>query len=283
LVVGRQLFHLTIVQIHRETILLKSEMSNMIWGLAVFVVWGLSTGRAFVLGPSVSSITIARESGLRASGDDVEEVDVIVVGDGIGGLSCGALTSKYGLKTLCLEAHDTPGGVAHSFSRYSPASKTPFRFGSGPSLITGLSSMSTNPLRQVLDAIGTADEIDWKKYDGWLVHDFADGKAIRLTAGDGGEFEKALSAYIPPFALRGGGLAAVASISGYLLKLTSIGTQGLLVTRPFMNVMKKYDMGDPFIHIWFDYLAFALSGVDASNTQGAPGTFIFVSFLSLIL
>jgi phytoene dehydrogenase-like protein len=27
---------------------------------------------------------------------------------------------------------------------------------------------------------------------------------------------------------------------------------------------------DPFIHKWFDYLAFALSGVDASNTQGAP-------------
>ncbi len=27
---------------------------------------------------------------------------------------------------------------------------------------------------------------------------------------------------------------------------------------------------DPFVHKWFDYLAFALSGVDASNTQGAP-------------
>jgi hypothetical protein len=27
-------------------------------------------------------------------------------------------------------------------------------------------------------------------------------------------------------------------------------------------------MKDPFVRKWFDYLAFALSGVDASNTQG---------------
>ena len=225
---------------------------------------------------------------------------MIVVGAGIGGLSCGALTSKYGFKTLCLEAHDRPGGVAHSFSRYSTASKTvPFRFDSGPSLITGLSSKSTNPLRQVLDAVGTADEIDWKLYDGWLIHDFADGKAFKLTVGDRGDFEKAIeekagpesrkafekfrnkilekgglaevSAYIPPFALRGGGgIAALASIFGYILKLMSIGTQGLLLTGPFTNVMEKYDMNDSFVHKWFDYLAFALSRVDASNTQGAP-------------
>lgn len=123
----------------------------------------------------------------KSSSRVTEEVDVVVVGSGIGGLSCGALTSKYGFKTVCVEAHDTPGGVAHSFSRYSSTSKTvPFRFDSGPSLITGLSSKSTNPLRQVLDAIGTADDIEWKKYDGWIVHDYADGKPLRLTTGDGG-------------------------------------------------------------------------------------------------
>lgn len=229
---------------------------------------------------------------------DVEEVDVIVIGAGFGGLSCGALTSKYGFRTVCLEAHDTPGGVAHSFSRYSKASKeTPFQFDSGPSLITGLSSKSTNPLRQVLDAIGTADDIAWKKYDGWLIHDFADGKAFKMTAGDEGAFEEAIeekagpesrkafekfrseilssgglaevSAYIPPFALRGG-IGAVVSIFQYLIKLMSIGTKGLLLTGPFSNTMDLYNMHDPFLRKWFDYLAFALSGVDASNTQGAP-------------
>lgn len=100
-----------------------------------------------------------------------EEVDVIVIGAGVGGLSCAALTSKYGLETVCLEAHDTPGGCAHSFDRYSSASKDiPFSFDSGPSLVSGLSAKGTNPLRQVLDAVGTADQIDWKTYDGWIVH-----------------------------------------------------------------------------------------------------------------
>ena len=138
-----------------------------------------------------STINTARRMSSNDNDNDAstssEEVDVIVVGSGIGGLSCGALTSKYGFKTICVEAHDTPGGVAHSFSRYSSTSKTvPFQFDSGPSLITGLSSKSTNPLRQVLDAIGTADDIEWKKYDGWIVHDYADGKPLRLTTGDGG-------------------------------------------------------------------------------------------------
>ena len=124
----------------------------------------------------------------KALGDEEEEVDVVVVGAGIGGLSCAAISAKYGLKTLCVEAHSTPGGCAHSFSRYSSASKSvPFRFDSGPSLITGLSSKSTNPLRQVLDAIGTEDEIKWHNYDGWVVHDYADGKALKLTTGDQGK------------------------------------------------------------------------------------------------
>lgn len=227
-----------------------------------------------------------------------EEFDVIVIGAGIGGLSCAALTSKYGLKTLCVEAHDTPGGVAHTFSRYSSASRTvPFRFDSGPSFITGLSSKGTNPLRQVLDAIGTADEIDWKTYDGWLIHDKADGKTFRLTAGAGGEFEMALeekaginarkdfedfkakimekrglaeaSTYIPPFALRGG-LATAASLARYTLKLLSIGSKGTMLTGSFGKVMDEYGVKHPFIRKWFDYLSFALSGLDADHTQAAP-------------
>jgi len=243
---------------------------------------------------------LAREKSNNADLHQEETVDVVVVGAGIGGLSCGGLTSKYGLKTICVEAHDTPGGVAHSFSRYSSASKrTPFRFDSGPSLITGLSKKSTNPLRQVLDALETADDIDWKTYDGWVIWDYADGKSIKLTTGDGGEFEKAIeekegvasrlafekfkaeilkdgglaevSAYIPPFALRAGNaILSFVAIFQYLIKILSIGTKGLLLTGPFTKTMDLYSMHDPWVRKFFDYLAFALSGVDASNTQGAP-------------
>ena len=50
-----------------------------------------------------------------------------------------------------------------------------------------------------------------------------------------------VSAYIPPFALRGG-IAAVASLYQYLLKLLSIGTKGALLTGPFTNCIDLYDV-----------------------------------------
>mmetsp|Transcript_19298 Transcript_19298/g.29783 ORF Transcript_19298/g.29783 Transcript_19298/m.29783 type:complete len:638 (+) Transcript_19298:97-2010(+) len=226
------------------------------------------------------------------------EYDVVVIGAGIGGLSCAALAAKYGLSTLCLEAHDTPGGCAHSFERYSSASKDiPFKFDSGPSLCSGLSSKSLNPLRQVMDAVGVADDITWHTYDGWVIHDYADGKSFRLTTGTGGEWENAIeqkaggnarkafedfkrdmlaprglseaSGYIPPFALRGGPLA-IGSLAKYTLKLLSIGSKGALLTGPFTKCMEKYGLTDDFNRKWFDYLAFALSGLDAAHTQAAP-------------
>ena len=55
------------------------------------------------------------------------------------------------------------------------------------------------------------------------------------------------------------------SSASYLLrKLTNF----IFATIYKSNSLSK--LKDPFIRKWFDYLAFALSGVDASNTQGAP-------------
>jgi hypothetical protein len=50
-----------------------------------------------------------------------------------------------------------------------------------------------------------------------------------------------VSAYIPPFALRGG-LPAIVTIFQYLLKLMSIGTKGLLLTGSFSDVMDLYEV-----------------------------------------
>ena len=67
------------------------------------------------------------------SNNKEEEWDVVVIGAGIGGLSAAALSARYGLKTICVEAHDVPGGVAHSFQRKAPKSDKAFVFDSGPS------------------------------------------------------------------------------------------------------------------------------------------------------
>ena len=80
-----------------------------------------------------------------------DEVDVVVIGAGIGGLSCAALLARYGLSVAVVEAHYVAGGAAHGFVRDD------FHFDAGPSYFLGLSSPpgeSINGVRQVLDAVG---------------------------------------------------------------------------------------------------------------------------------
>ena len=44
-----------------------------------------------------------------------ENLDAIVIGSGIGGLSVAALLSRAGKKVLVLEQHDQAGGCCHTF------------------------------------------------------------------------------------------------------------------------------------------------------------------------
>lgn len=44
-----------------------------------------------------------------------ENLDVIVIGSGIGSLSCAAMLAKAGKRVLVLEQHDQAGGCCHTF------------------------------------------------------------------------------------------------------------------------------------------------------------------------
>ncbi|ETO35538.1 hypothetical protein RFI_01526 [Reticulomyxa filosa] len=46
-----------------------------------------------------------------------EDIDYIVIGSGIGGLSCAAALSRCGRKVLVLEQHDRLGGCMHTFGK----------------------------------------------------------------------------------------------------------------------------------------------------------------------
>ena len=67
---------------------------------------------------------------LMAQDDGVteEEVDCVVIGSGLAGLSCAALLSHCDKKTVVLESHDAPGGCTHSWTRRG------CHFEAGPSL-----------------------------------------------------------------------------------------------------------------------------------------------------
>jgi hypothetical protein len=90
-----------------------------------------------------------------------EEVDCIVIGSGIGGLSCASLLAATGRKVKVLEKHFEIGGCAHEFymdmnGRTVPSSSIKekrddlFHFEAGPSLYSGLSDeRSPNPLKHI--------------------------------------------------------------------------------------------------------------------------------------
>ena len=86
-----------------------------------------------------------------SGGEDGTEYDIIVIGSGMGGLSCSALSAKYGSKVLCLESHIKVGGSAHTFSRMHDGGK--YSFEVGPSIFEGLDRPSLNPLRMIFDIL----------------------------------------------------------------------------------------------------------------------------------
>ena len=101
--------------------------------------------------------------------DEEEEVDIAIVGAGIGGLCAGAiLNTLYNKKVGIYESHYVPGGCAHAFQHRADNGVT-FTFDSGPTIVLGCSHEPYNPLQQVLRAVGVDKEVQWIPYDGWGV------------------------------------------------------------------------------------------------------------------
>ena len=219
------------------------------------------------------------------------KTDVIVIGSGIGGLSCGALLARYGLDVVVCESHTIAGGAAHGFERQG------FQFDSGPSLYSGLSDRSSNnPLRHVLNAIG--EDADWHTYDTWGCclpeGDFAtqvgaDQFCEVLATLRGPEaisqwrqLQALMQPYgeaaiaLPPAALRfdWGCLQTVSpflgSMLGHALRLPDL-------TGPFSQLMNRA-VSDPFLQHWLDLLCFLLSGLPASGTSTAEMAFMFADW-----
>ncbi|MEE8604892.1 MAG: NAD(P)/FAD-dependent oxidoreductase [Candidatus Aminicenantaceae bacterium] len=53
----------------------------------------------------------------KSTGSDDTEFDAVIIGSGLGGLSCGAAFARQGFKPLVLEQHYVPGGYASTFKR----------------------------------------------------------------------------------------------------------------------------------------------------------------------
>ena len=220
-----------------------------------------------------------------------QQTDIVIIGSGIGGLSCAALLASYGFNVTVCESHNIPGGAAHSFERQG------FKFDSGPSLYSGLSySPSPNPLRQVLDAIG--EDLPCVTYDTWgcclpegdfntsvgaeqfcqilerlrgkqAVNEWRELQRIMKPLG-----EAAIA--LPPVALRLD-WTAIFTVGRFVPQLFQhLPSLGQL-TGPFSNIMDQV-VQDPFIQNWLNLLCFLLSGLPAKGTSAAEVAFMFADW-----
>ncbi|KMZ72585.1 Carotenoid isomerase 1 [Zostera marina] len=221
------------------------------------------------------------------------EADVIVIGSGIGGLSCGGLLARYNQDVVVLESHEHPGGAAHSFKIKD------YNFDSGPSLFSGFRSkgLQANPLAQVLDALG--ETIPCASYDSWMVHipeatflskigptSFLKDLEKYASVEASREWSKLLNAVLPlsgvamalpPLAIRGDlGVLSTAGIRyapSLLKSFIKMGPQGALgatkLLRPFSEIVDSLNLKDPFVRNWIDLLCFLLAGVKSDGVIAA--------------
>lgn len=248
---------------------------------------------------------------LRASSDDdntnqADEVDVAIIGAGIGGLCAGAiLNTLYNKKVGIYESHYLPGGCAHAFERRAD-NGVKFTFDSGPTIVLGCSKEPFNPLQQVLRAVGTDVDVEWIPYDGWGMVEYPNNQKLekrwKLTVGPNYFEEGPLRTYasnstaieefnalrevtkplvvgaatIPAMAMRPGSTSLVPLLR-YLPSLLSIISNGVEVsTGPFAPFINGpiFKVTDKWLRDWLDALAFSLSGLPAERTSAASMAYI---------
>mmetsp|Transcript_116 Transcript_116/g.308 ORF Transcript_116/g.308 Transcript_116/m.308 type:complete len:568 (-) Transcript_116:965-2668(-) len=220
-----------------------------------------------------------------------ESYDVIVVGSGIGGLSCAAMLAKYGYSVAVVERHYRPGGAAHGFKIRKNGIDGDFIFDTGPSFFAGLNptlpAKSSNPLRTVLDAI--EESVECEAYEtfglilpeGNFVHttDFGDsGGVIDQVDGEAGTegwsrllrnmepLAQAVDA-LPTAALRGD-VGTALTAAPYLSNFAKLNPlENLKLTKPFQNILENSGIeSSSFVQRWLDLLCFCLSGLTAEGT-----------------
>ena len=85
------------------------------------------------------------------------QYDFIIIGSGLGGLLCGALMAKHGMKILILEKNHQYGGSLQSYNRKG------FYFGTGLHYLGDLDE--GQPLHKIFKYFGLFDDINYQRLD----------------------------------------------------------------------------------------------------------------------
>ncbi|KAH8092934.1 all-trans-retinol 13,14-reductase [Aureococcus anophagefferens] len=87
-----------------------------------------------------------------------KDVDVVVIGSGVGGLACASILAKGGYKVVVLEQHDVIGGSTHTFEDKG------YEFDVGLHYVGGDLESFFSPVRRVWAAV-TDGKLEWTHCD----------------------------------------------------------------------------------------------------------------------
>jgi phytoene dehydrogenase-like protein len=265
--------------------------------LAVFAFVPMAAAFSFITPPTLPRTRHRRYvRPIASTVDDTDSdrlipstVDVIIVGSGIGGLSCAAMLSFYGYSVAVFESHYAPGGAAHGFRITDRELNGEFVFDTGPSFFSGLNpylpAKPSNPLRMILDTIG--EKVECIPYETFGLK-FPEGDFIHTPnfGGRGGTLDKVSGekatkgwkslmknmepladavAALPTAALRGD-IGVLLTATPFLKNFASLNPlENLKLTKPFQSIVNG-SVTDSFTRNWLDLLCFCLSGMPASGT-----------------
>lgn len=116
-----------------------------------------------------------------------EKYDVVVIGSGLGGLTCALYLAKKGMRVKILEQHSKPGGLCTSFRRKG------FVFSAAAEVVWGCEEGGN--LHRVLLTLGLKDKIEFYKLDPFCKVIFPD-ESFTIPANID-EFAKMLSRRFP--------------------------------------------------------------------------------------
>ena len=219
------------------------------------------------------------------------QTEIVVIGSGLGGLSCGSILAKYGYKVIVCESHNIAGGAAHAFKYQG------FKFDSGPSLYSGLSySPSSNPLRQILDILD--ENVEWANYNNWgcwLPEGYFDVAVgadnfyhllVDLRGQEAGNQWRKLQKVMQPLGEASTAIplkafrydfSAILTLAPFAISMLPYVFSAGKLTGSFGEIMDEI-ITDKFTRNWLDLLCFMLSGLPAHGTSAAEMAFMFAEW-----